>query len=510
MAKRIAAKCPWISEAAVFAAVFILYFPMAAGSNFADPDAHYHLKISEMIAEGGPVRSFGWMPFTTLANSYADHHFLYHLALVPFIKIFGPLAGIKTATVVFASAAVAAVSWGMRRLGMRYAPLWAILAGLMNPFVFRIGLAKASAPGVILLVAGLVLAILKKRWPLAAVSFIYVWTHGGWPALLILGSAAILIVSWTEKGDSPLWVKIRGLSPSLGALWGGTVAGLIINPFFPENLKFYWQQIVQIAVVNYQNVIGVGNEWYPYAFSSLVSDLPLLFILLGAAIAAFPVIVADAQDERGKRRLRMLLALSAAAFLFLFMTLRSRRHVEYFVPLAVMAAGSWIGQLPWEKTRPFMKKNLLVASLLAAFLISAVGAYGRDSLARAKKDLDGRYGYELYKNASNYIAANASPGEIIIHADWDQMPPLFYWNSNNRYMMGLDPTFMYNADRDRYWRYVNFTMGKSPNPAETMREFNSRFVLSDDGHRALNAMLERSGKFEKIYSDREAFIYRLK
>ena len=57
------------------------------------------------------------------------------------------------------------------------------------------------------------------------------------------------------------------------------------------------------------------------------------------------------------------------------------------------------------------------------------------------------------------MKTHAAPGEIIIHADWDDMPSLFYWDDQNRYIMGLDPTFTYSADPARYWDYVNFTSG---------------------------------------------------
>lgn len=524
---------PWLAEFAVFAAMLIVYLPLQASQSFADPDAFYHLKIAELTAAHGPVRSFPWLPFTTLASSFADHHFLYHVALIPFIKIFGALHGIKLATAIFAAAAVASVAWALRRLDVRYPALWAVLAGVMNPFVFRIGLAKASALGVLLLVVGLTFAIERKAWPLAIVSFIYVWTHGGWPALLVLGTVAVIVMSWGERRSNGVIASdavpvgqaakqsfsglLRRLTPprndgfkSIAALWGGALAGLVFNPFFPQNLKFYWEQIVQIAVINYQDVIGVGNEWYPYAFRSLWDDLPLLFVLSAAAILILPVVLEGKKDDERQRRFRIALALSACAMLFLFMTLRSRRHVEYFVPLMMLSVASWSSQLPWGKIRPFARRYAISFFLLGACLVSMTAVYAQRSLAQAKKDLDGSYRFTLYEKASAFLAANTEPNEVIIHSDWDQMPPLFWWNDKDRYMMGLDPTFLYNASHERYKDYVDFTLGKSADPIKVMDEFGARFVLSDRGHANMQEMLEKSGRFEKAYTDSETFIYRLK
>jgi len=294
------------------------------------------------------------------------------------------------------------------------------------------------------------------------------------------------------------------------ALWGGTVAGIFINPFFPQNLRFYWEQIVQIAVVNYQNAIGVGNEWYPYALGSLAADLPLLFILGAAVVIIFPIVASRKRDEADSRSLRISIVLSIAAILFFVMTLRSRRHVEYFVPLAVAAIASWIMGLDWRRFSLRLKKEIAVTALLVAGVVSMTLVYASTSLARAKKDLNGPYAFTLYKRAAEYLIAHTVQNEVVMHADWDDMPPLFYWDDKNRYMMGLDPTFLYSSSHERYWDYVNFTLGKSQNPTSVMREFGARYVVTDKQHDDLVRMLIKSGHFEKVYSDAEVDIYILK
>jgi hypothetical protein len=513
-----AKKTPWISEFFVFCVFLALYLPLQGGSSFVDPDAFYHLKIAELTAAHGPVRDFIWLPFTTLDTSYADHHFIYHLALVPFLKILGPLQGIKFATAVFAAATIGVFAWALRRLGVRYPLVWALVMGVMNPLTFRIGLAKASAPGVLLVILGLTLACLRKSWLLAIVAFVHVWTHGSWPATLALGTVAIFIMSFRAPPVAERCNLFRRLlrfarndgGKSLFALWGGTIAGLIINPFFPTNLRFYWEQIVQIAIVNYQNAIGVGTEWYPYALHSLAADLPLLFIIAAAAIIVFPIAAGAQQDDAGRKRVRFTLALSAAALMFFVMTLRSRRHVEYFVPLAVAASAAWITAVDWRRLRTGFRRETATAGLLIIGIISMAVVYASASLARAKKDLAGPYQFTLYKQAAQYLIANTKPGEVVIHADWDDMPPLFYWDDHNRYMMGLDPTFLYSESRERYWDYVDFTLGKSSDPVSVMKKFGSRYVINDKRHDAMVRMLIKSGRFEKTYFDQESEIYRLK
>ena len=449
------------------------------------------------------------MPFTTLANSFADQHFLYHLALIPFIKLFGPLPGMKFATAVMAAFAIAALAWSLRYMGIRYAAAFALAAGIMNPLAFRIGLSKASALGVAFLIVGLALALKQRTWPLAVVAFFYVWTHGSWPALVGLGTVVILVMSWPEKGDRPLIILKKGLSP-LVALWSGAIAGIIINPFFPQNLRFYWEQIVQIAVINYQSKIGVGAEWYPYLPLRLASDLPLLCLMALGAVIIFPIVITRSSANGRREPLRLAVALSLCAGAFLVLTLRSQRHVEYFVPLAVAAVAAWFSEFRIANFKTLLRQNAIAATLAAAVAFSFIAVYAGDGLARAKKDLAGNYSFTLYEKAADYLKTHAAPDEIVVNADWDDMPPLFYWDDQNRYIMGLDPTFMYRANPKRYWDYVNFTLGKTNDPAGVMAELDSRYILADRVHHELDAMLARSSRFTRVYADEESEIYLLK
>ncbi len=482
----------WLGEAVVFVVCFLIYWPLQNNGVFPDPDSFYHIKMAELTAVSGPVRDFVWMPFTTLAKNFADHHFLYHVALVPFIKLFGPLLGMKVATTFLAALAIAVVSFVLRRLGAKAAPFYALALAVASPFVFRLNLAKASAPGIILLVLGMYFAVKRKSLPLFLIAFFYVWTHGGWPALLGLGTIAIIVSAWGKKG---------GVTKPLLALWGGILAGLIINPFFPHNLQFYWEQIVQIAVINYQTKIGVGSEWYPYNSSDLISGLPLLFLLMAAAVVVWPF-------AKGKER-RSALVYSIGTFLFLILTLRSRRHVEYFVPLALIASALWLELSLGSFIKNIFSKNRLVLSVAALGMASMFVVFAGNEISADRKDLTKGYDFNLYVGEANWLKKNVPAGEIIVHNDWDDFPMLFMRDDTHRYIMGMDPTFLYRANPDLYRNYVDLTLGKSNDPVGVMKQLNSRYVLLDLNHQALKNSLVNSKRFKLVYEDKEGLIYKL-
>ena len=71
-----------------YLALFVLvgaYFTKIQWNNYiGDPDGFYHTKIAQFLSQGIVIKSLPWMKFSTLANNFTDHHFLYHILLAPF------------------------------------------------------------------------------------------------------------------------------------------------------------------------------------------------------------------------------------------------------------------------------------------------------------------------------------------------------------------------------------------------------------------------------------------
>jgi hypothetical protein len=88
--------------------LFILFFLGMAMIQFATPDlpdndGFYHIKLAWLMRTEGLKPEFPWMPLSILnPREFYDHHFLFHVALIPFT--FGDLRlGAKWAAVTFAS-----------------------------------------------------------------------------------------------------------------------------------------------------------------------------------------------------------------------------------------------------------------------------------------------------------------------------------------------------------------------------------------------------------------------
>lgn len=519
-----------------YAAIFIVAFLVAAyiqaPPTFIDPDSFYHAKMTSLLMERGIVRDFEWLPFTTLGESYADHHFLYHALLAPFFALFGPLVGLKIGTVFFSAAAITAFYALLRGHQVRGAFWYAALLATSGGFIFRLNLAKASAMSIAVLLLALLCVRKKKPALLFFLAWAYVWLYGGWPLMAFVVGVAVAAQSLARSAMTPgsrgLLAAVRRANLEKGELRLiagvviGLLAGLIVNPYFPTNLQFYWEQIIQIAVINYQDTIGVGGEWYPYDIEDLAVAIGPIVLLFLFGLAAFPIrlLAASRRDRRTEAvDAAGLLASLALAAVFLVLTLRSKRHVEYFAPFAMFFVAVFLNAvLPalrpaavWRGLKRIGGEFGLVP-VAAAFMVPVLfGFMAARDIAGTREFYANGIPFSRYERAAKWLEAHTPRGAIVVHSDWDDFPPLFFWNDRNRYMSGLDPTFFYRHDTLRYWQWVHLTIGKRRAGVESLirGSFGARYVLIEKDHDGMRDAVAADGAFVRVYSDDEVDIYEL-
>ena len=521
----------------VFIIAFSLFTLLQASPTLADPDSFYHIKAAELIRDQGIIKDFPWLQATTLKDNYTDHHFLYHLLLIPFVTIFDRFVGAKIATIFFAALVITFFYWVLRKFEIKYSLFYVLLAISSSPFVFRINLTKVPALSIIVLLIGLYLIFKRRHGLLFILSFFYVWLYGGFP--LIVGLTGFYLIATGFKRlieIKKVRLALKGIVSLtnlklLAASLGGIVLGILFSPYFPQNLNFYWQQIIKIGVINYQSVIGVGGEWYPYGFLELLGGTAFVFMLWLVAGVLFLITIK-------KQSVKSWTLLLAAVFFFIF-TLKSRRNVEYFVPLTILFGAFAVNDaLPlkfsllsfWRelKSNYLSKYKVLIYGIIVYLAAVFIFVSVRDML-NTKKALAG-FSPAKFEAASQWLKDNpavaaspsgftggtggtgSQPGGIVFHSDWDEFPLLFYHNHHNYYLVGLDPTFMYENDQDLYWQWANITLGKTGgNLYDIIKtRFQSSYVFIEKaGHEAMTRNIELDGNFEKVYEDQETVIYQL-
>lgn len=502
----------------VFCIAAILFTLWTATPSFTDPDSFYHLKIAELISKNKQaVVDFPWLPYTTLAGAYVDHHFLYHVALIPFMLVFGSFIGMKIATIFFAASCITLFYIILRSLHVRYAFVFSMILLCTESFTFRLGLAKAPSIGFLFLMGGFALLAHKYYKALGILSFFFVWSYGGFLLLPIMIFFYTSIAIAEQIFKKRRWISraefVQQLTPLFATL-SGTILGLLIHPSFPQHLQFYWQQIIQIGLVNYQDTIGVGGEWHPTQFHNLVTSSIFISFLLLIAIITFVV------SYRKQTTLSKTAGLMMVVF-FIF-TLKSQRYIEYYIPwacvfgaLSLHASGllhrsKYILNLLSTKLRrhPLYTVSICCFTCYLFFIVSTVAILNTQ---QASSDLHDGISIHRFEQSAQWLREHSTKGDIVFHSDWDDFPMLFYYVPRDYFIAGLDPTFMYNANQDLYWKWVHITTGKKSDELLGVihGDFNARFVFIDSDHDAMRKNIIRDGRFKLVYEDEEVTIFRV-
>lgn len=481
--------------------LFLVFFVGMSAIQFSTPDmpdndGFYHIKLAWLMRTEGLKPAFPWLPLSILnEDEFYDHHFLFHAALIPFT--FGDLRlGAKWAAVTFSALTFLSVWYLFHRQKLPLAWLWAVgLLGISDAFLYRMSITRAQSLSLAMLVLGFAWILEERYKHLAALSFLYVWLYDAFPLMLAVAAlhfVSVLLLERRLEFRPLLWVGI------------GIGLGLVVNPYFPDNLIFTWHHL--LPKLQDATSVSVGNEWYPYDTEQLLrNSLPALVAFASGSLAL---------GLSGRKMDLRTTTSFLIALLFAVMLFKARRFVEYFPPFAlVFAAFAWtpfFGKQPQSNELKSNFSTLLRGALPVLVLSLAVSAGIAKSIPSAQKSIIDSKPYTLYEGAANWLAENTPPGERVFQTDWDDFQRLFFYNTHNTYLAGLDPTYLQLYDSDLYDLWVDITRGRVEHPSKLIWErFSARYVHSDLKHgNFLKRAAEDPGLVE-VYRDEQAVIFQV-
>lgn len=471
----------------LFAALFALV--QFATPGIADNDGYYHIKMGQLMREQGLKPAFVWLPMTILnREAFYDHHLLYHVYLSLFAGGGLPEAlalGAKIAAVLMPALAFTAVWRLLHGQGVRWASLWAVgLFAVSEAFLYRMSMPRAQSASLLILALGLHGLLQRKYHRLIPLGFVYVWLYNAFPLLIAIGALSAVATFLTERRFE--WRALAYPAIGIGL-------GLIVNPYFPQNITFIANHL--LPKVGESNT-PVGNEWYPYETWTLIENS-------GFALAAF-VFGALALGWRGRCIERPALVAFLASVTFGYLLFKSRRFVEYYPAFALIFAALSAAPLieQWIAGRP--RREQWLPFVMAAALVIPLGV----TLAQARAAMQRSKPADLYAEASAWLRDNTAPGSLVFQTDWDDFTRLFFYNTSNLYTVGLDPTYLELQDADLYDQWVKITKGQVDRSGEIIRSrFGGEYVMSDLDHGAFLKKAERDPSLREVYRDGYAVIF---
>ncbi len=469
-----------------------------ATPDLPDNDGFYHIKLASIMRAEGLKPEFPWLPLSILnAADFYDHHFLFHVALIPFT--FGDLRlGAKWSAVIFASLAFLAIWFLFHRQKVPYAWLWALaLLGISDAFLYRMSVTRAQSLSLAVLALALAWLLEGKHKHLSVLSFIYVWLYDAFPLMLALAVLHLLAVALIEHR-----LEFRPLL----YITAGLLLGLIVNPYFPANITFSFNHL--LPKLTDATSVRVGNEWFPYETKQLLENsLPALVAFASGTLAL----------GLSGRKMEVRTALGLfISLLFGLMLFQARRFVEYFPPFAmIFAAFAWtpiLASQSFDQTRggpdsipsAGSRYNRFTGVLLSVLVVVSMAV----SIPRAREAMDRSKPYDLYSGASAWLEDNTLAGERVFQTDWDDFPRLFFYNTHNTYLIGLDPTYMQLYDPLLYDLWVDITQGNVENPSRLIANaFGSRYVHTDLNHGNFLRVAENDPGLLEVYRDGQAVVF---
>lgn len=474
----------------VFIAAFAFIYPVQfSTTSIPGFDGYYHIKFAAITAAQGLITDFPWFPYSFWNDHFADHHFLYHIFLIPF-TFYDLIFGAKLSTVFFFSV-VAVVFYELLVKSRIPCPwIWVVVLAIASHiFLYRMCLPRASVIALSFLFLGQYFILGKNRKWLFVLSVLFVWLYGGFTIFILL-AFFMLLSQWLLEKQSDY--------KTMFAILAGIAVGLITHPYFPENLILVYTQTFAAGI---SRVVVGGGEWYPYKFGEWIEAHIWISLLLLFALGVF-----IAAKEKPRFDTLGWLLFFVATFI---MTLNSRRFIEYLIPAMVMASASLFRDATFRWREIVPREWIVPALSIVAILLLLFGVHQVEAVEKKLKGSSRESA--RYKQAALWIKEHG-PATTVFNTDWDDFPELFFYNAQSGYVAGLDPAFLYLYNKEMYQKWIEIGNGKiKEDPYPILKNlFKTQFLFTDTAHTAFIDLMEGNPRIGLVYMDSDTRIYALK
>ena len=490
----------WIAleAAVVFAAcTTIFYVSLAALPGSMEGDTLFHYRMARLILERGPWVSIDGLPYTVLGAHGTDQNWLFHLIIAPLTLLGDSLVAIHLATAMAAAAVVAAFLVVLRRNRVPYAPLICLLMVTAGATVqYRFLLLRGQDFAVPIMVAILFAMLAKRRVWCGVGAFLFMQ---GYHAAVILGLFCVIVagVQWHEERRIDVRTAL--------SVFYGIVLGLVLSPWFPENVKYLlFHTVFKVAKAEHASFELIGHEWALLTWREIAVDSwPAHAIFAGALIAGAFLAV------RGRLRFsRESIAFCGATLAFLAMYKEEGwRFVEYYAPFAVLTAGliwrdAWLAA---PKARAVRVGPAVVAAVCAAFAL-------HDGVNRVS-GWTHTVRLETWRPQMLYVMAH-DPAPMVFNSAWWDYVVLFFHAPGAKYVAGLDGHFLKLGDSARFSLWNSIIHGErndDPELASTIHDrFAARWAIIPHGELTLGRALSASPDARLAVQTLEGWLFELK
>lgn len=443
-----------IAPAILFAvaAVGLACWYLASFHAHFDADSYFHMAVARLYSEQGLVRGLAWARLSVMAQTFGDKELLFHLLLVPFVRLLDPHVGSLIALALLDASVLTLVAMiAVRLIG----PVgYLVPAGLLltsTDLVLRLIRLRPELLSLILLLAFSWLAMAgRHRW-LAAVAILYSLSYTAFQVPIVLAVLWFVAEAWRTR--RPPWRLL--IYPT-----AGVGAGLLLHPYFPDNLLIWWWQNVEFFRL--RDILDVGTEIDPESAAMLLLFNWGWFLSLAMLWRSS---VPRASDPNGPPA-HWYFSIAAVAFVGLAALMQ--RFSLYAVPFATLAlcealarrtltVGRWI-RLPWDG-----RVSIACAAVCCLAAGGSTAYYLQRNLDQSATVVAGHPAE--WRNLSAVLPVGAQ-----VAAPWTDTETYVWAAPQASYLNLLDPIFMALRLPREYARQRALWQGIDPDSPLTVRQ----------------------------------------
>ncbi|HLL24439.1 MAG TPA: hypothetical protein VK427_20045, partial [Kofleriaceae bacterium] len=250
-----------------------------------DPDSYLHIGCARRLVSGGCIRTFPWLPYTTLADPFPNMYLGQHALLAPFASVLPPGMALRAGVLVLSSGLAASLYLVLRRHGVAR-PAWWVLFGLVavpQPLIYTLYI-KGAATFLILLVWFVDAVWAGRTRRTFVLAWLSVYVYVGATVLVPFAIVHVFVVRGLER---------RWTWSLVGATLLGLTAGMFAHPGWPAHWLHIARELRTMVEFDPRLVPGVlrGAEWVPLVGPQIAS-------LVGPLLVAWCVVLVRRLAER--------------------------------------------------------------------------------------------------------------------------------------------------------------------------------------------------------------------
>ncbi len=444
-------------------------------------DGWLHIKAADIIKEEGFIKEFPYTTESILAENYADIQLLFRLLLIPFTFL-GLIQGAKIASILFAALCFTFFYWYLKKNNIALPLFWTSIYSISSiDLMYRFLEPRAMPIAILSLILTFHFLDNKMYKSLLIVSSLFTWLYPGF-AFQLFVIIIYFIINLSINKNLNLNLLIY---PFMGVL-----IALILNPYFPNNISLLYTQIFKVNLLS--NLYNA--EWKPWNIKELFTFNYLLFSILIIAL-----LVNIKRMKFSKKSLFFL----TISLIFLIAMLKTRRMHEYFAPFTVLFASfsltDYAAKFKEKKALKYIFTLLLI--LIAIFSLIKLDTYIKNN-----------HFLSWYKEGAEWSIGN-TPKNSKIFINGYTFNYLFFYNSDLRYTHGIDLTYSYLYDKDKFNRYMAVLQGKDPGYNIIKEDYNADYAFIGkikQDIQLFNYIIKYKEDFELLYEDESVGILKVK